>query len=91
MQANTLIHASAIRESAQLNGNLIHTGKSHMFFRMSPTHMCVCMGIHACQRINVTGNDMGSSHLPRFFMLVCLLYAYLYTYIRRRRTFIAVI
>ena len=73
----------------QLKGNLTHAGNSHRFFmRVAHTHVCMyaqkvtatcaCIGIHARQRITVTGNHTASSHYPQFFMLVYLLSTHLY-------------
>ena len=70
----------------QLKGNLIHAGNSYTFsLHLACTCVCdcACTCMHTRQRITVTGNDTGFSHLPQFFMLVCLISTYLLTYIDR--------
>ena len=73
----------------QFKGNLTHAGNSHVLFMhvAAHAHVCACTvyahgknyrrvwctGIHARQRITVTGNHTASSHHPQFFMLVYLL------------------
>ena len=45
----------------------------------------VCVyGIHACQRITVTGNDAGSSSALHIGLFILHLFTYVYTYVECR-------